>query len=166
MLVCGRIKPHTDFVGDIESGLMKMMLIGLGKHEGAKVYHRAIQDYSFGQIVRSVAGRVLESCRIAAGVAIGLFIGVLIPVAQILLAAVAAVALRANIPVAAAATLITTCPGLGSGSATSRTSGAVFHESSRNARTGTSSAAGCPIPRRLARDQGPRRRIPLTLTCG
>ncbi len=49
---------------------MKMMLIGLGKHEGAKVYHRAIQDYSFGQIVRSVADRVLESCRIAAGLAI------------------------------------------------------------------------------------------------
>ena len=70
VVLCGRIKPHTDFTGDIESGLMKMMLLGLGKHEGAKVYHRAIQDYSFGQIVRSVAGRVLEKCRIAAGVAI------------------------------------------------------------------------------------------------
>ncbi len=70
VLVCNRIKPHTGFVGDIESGLMKMMLIGLGKHEGAKIYHRAIQDYSFGQIVRSVAGRVLESCRVAGGLAI------------------------------------------------------------------------------------------------
>ena len=70
VVVCDRVKPHTDFVGDIESGLMKMMLIGLGKHEGAKIYHRAIQDYSFGQIVRSVAGRVLETCRIAAGVGI------------------------------------------------------------------------------------------------
>lgn len=70
VIVCNRIKPHTDFVGDVESGLMKMMLIGLGKHTGAKIYHRAIQDYSFGQIVRSVAGRVLASCRIVAGVAI------------------------------------------------------------------------------------------------
>lgn len=70
VILCGRIKPHTDFTGDIESGLMKMMLLGLGKHEGAKVYHRAIQDYSFGQIVRSVAGRVLEQCRIVAGLAI------------------------------------------------------------------------------------------------
>ena len=42
MLVVGRVKPHTGFVGDIESGLMKMMLIGLGKHAGALVYHRAI----------------------------------------------------------------------------------------------------------------------------
>jgi hypothetical protein len=70
VLVCGRVKPHTDFVGDIESGLMKMMLIGLGKHEGAKVYHRAIHDYSFGQIVRSVGRRVLEACPIRAGLAI------------------------------------------------------------------------------------------------
>lgn len=70
VVVCGRVKPHTNFVGDIESGLMKMMLIGLGKHNGAKIYHRAIHNYSFGQIVRSVGARVLEKCRIAAGVGI------------------------------------------------------------------------------------------------
>ncbi|ADB16860.1 conserved hypothetical protein [Pirellula staleyi DSM 6068] len=70
VIVVGRIKPHTGFVGDIESGLMKMMLIGLGKHSGAKIYHRAIMNYSFGQILRSVAREVLAKCRIAAGVAI------------------------------------------------------------------------------------------------
>ncbi|REK19188.1 MAG: DUF2088 domain-containing protein [Planctomycetota bacterium] len=70
VLVANRIKPHTGFVGDLESGLMKMMLIGLGKHEGAKVYHRAIHDYSFGQIVRSVGARVLESCGIVGGLAV------------------------------------------------------------------------------------------------
>ncbi len=70
VVVSGRVKPHTNFVGDIESGLMKMMLIGLGKHAGAKIYHRAILDYSFGQIVRSVANRVLEQCGIVAGVGI------------------------------------------------------------------------------------------------
>jgi hypothetical protein len=69
-LVVGRIKPHTNFVGDVESGLMKMMLIGLGKHEGAKIYHRAINDFSFGQIVRSVASQVLSQCRILAGLGI------------------------------------------------------------------------------------------------
>jgi hypothetical protein len=69
VLVAGRIKPHTRFVGDIESGLMKMMLIGLGKHAGALVYHRAIQDFSFGQILRSVGREVLQRCRIVAGLA-------------------------------------------------------------------------------------------------
>lgn len=45
--------------------------------------------------------------RVAAGAAIGLFIGLLIPVAQMPLAAALAVVLRANIPVAVAGTLIT-----------------------------------------------------------
>jgi uncharacterized protein (DUF362 family) len=70
VIVCGRVKPHTGFVGDIESGLMKMMLIGLGKHAGAKIYHRAILNYSFGQIVRSVAREVLSKCHILAGLAV------------------------------------------------------------------------------------------------
>ncbi len=70
VVVCGRVKPHTAFAGDIESGLMKMMLIGLGKCAGAKVYHKAIQDYSFAQIIRSVAAELLSKCRILAGVAI------------------------------------------------------------------------------------------------
>jgi len=70
VLVCGRVKPHTRFVGEIESGLMKMMLIGLGKCNGATVYHKAIEDYSFDQIIRSVAGEVLAKCRVVAGLAI------------------------------------------------------------------------------------------------
>jgi uncharacterized protein (DUF2062 family) len=44
---------------------------------------------------------------VAAGAAVGLFIGFAIPIAQILLAALAAVVLRVNLPVAAAGTLIT-----------------------------------------------------------
>lgn len=70
VVVVNRIKPHTRFAGDIESGLMKMLLIGLGKCDGARVYHRAIMDYSFGQIIRSVAREVIARCRILAGLAI------------------------------------------------------------------------------------------------
>jgi hypothetical protein len=70
VIVCGRVKPHTGFSGDIESGLMKMMLIGLGKKAGAEIYHKAIHDYSFGQIVRSVAREVLSKCRVIAGLGI------------------------------------------------------------------------------------------------
>jgi uncharacterized protein (DUF362 family) len=33
--VVARIKPHTAYHGPIESGLLKMMMIGLGKHAGA-----------------------------------------------------------------------------------------------------------------------------------
>ena len=69
VLVCGRVKPHTGFVGEIESGLHKMMLIGLGKHAGAKIYHRAIQDFSWLEIVSAVADVVLKECKVIAGLA-------------------------------------------------------------------------------------------------
>jgi len=35
----GRVKPHTDFVGPVESGLLKMIAIGLGKQKGAEYFH-------------------------------------------------------------------------------------------------------------------------------
>src|SRR5262249_48091196 len=68
--VVGRIKPHTGYSGQIESGLMKMMMIGLGKHAGASVAHRAIVHHSFDRMVRTVGRTVLERCRIAFGLGI------------------------------------------------------------------------------------------------
>jgi len=70
VLVCNRIKAHTRFIGEIESGLHKMMLIGLGKHAGAKIYHQAIHNYSFDEIIRAVAEQVLDKCGIIGGLAI------------------------------------------------------------------------------------------------
>jgi len=70
VIVAGRVKPHTGFAGEIESGLHKMMLIGLGKHSGAKIYHRAILDYSFREIIAAVAAVVLEKCKVLCGLAI------------------------------------------------------------------------------------------------
>jgi hypothetical protein len=68
--IVARIKPHTDFSGEIESGLHKMMLIGLGKHRGASLYHQAFAHYSFGHIVRSVGQTVIKNCNILLGLAI------------------------------------------------------------------------------------------------
>lgn len=70
VLLINRIKPHTRFAGDIESGLMKMMLIGLGKKRGAEIYHQAIVQHSFDTIVRSVAAEVIQQCNVLGGLAI------------------------------------------------------------------------------------------------
>ncbi len=69
IVVANRVKPHTDFVGEIESGMMKMMMIGMGKHEGAKIYHRAIVNFSFDRIVRTVGRFMLSNCPILCGMA-------------------------------------------------------------------------------------------------
>jgi hypothetical protein len=39
LIICNRVKAHTDFRGPIESGLAKITAIGLGKHQGAKTIH-------------------------------------------------------------------------------------------------------------------------------
>ena len=39
-----RVKPHTGFAGPVESGLMKMLAIGLGKQKGADTFHRRGYD--------------------------------------------------------------------------------------------------------------------------
>ncbi|MEQ9408152.1 MAG: lactate racemase domain-containing protein [Fuerstiella sp.] len=70
VLIVNRVKPHTRFVGPIESGLHKMMLIGLGKHHGAKVYHAGILTHSFSEMIDSIAARVLQECSIVGGLAI------------------------------------------------------------------------------------------------
>jgi hypothetical protein len=65
-----RVKPHTDFKGSIESGLFKMMTIGLGKHKGAIQYHRANIHHGYETVITSVGREMLKKARIGFGVAI------------------------------------------------------------------------------------------------
>jgi len=58
--VVARIKPHTNYHGPIESGFLKMMMIGLGKHAGALTCHRLLLDHPYDQVVRSV-GRLMRA---------------------------------------------------------------------------------------------------------
>ncbi|MBM3262088.1 MAG: DUF2088 domain-containing protein [candidate division Zixibacteria bacterium] len=70
IVVVNRIKPHTDFEGNIGSGLMKMMAIGLGKQKGASYYHAAVFQYGFERMITSVARVVMEKTPIAFGIGI------------------------------------------------------------------------------------------------
>ncbi len=70
VVAINRIKPHTRFAGEIESGLIKMLLVGLGKDVGAKIYHQTIIKYAFDQIVESVLPTVLSELSVLFGLAI------------------------------------------------------------------------------------------------
>ncbi len=64
-----RVKPHTDFRGPVESGLCKMLAIGLAKHAGCSRLHR--EGFPrFGALLPEVAGRVLELTKVGFGIAI------------------------------------------------------------------------------------------------
>jgi hypothetical protein len=65
-----RVKPHTDFKGSIESGLFKMMTIGLGKYKGATQYHRANVTHGYETVITAVGREMLDKARIGFGLGI------------------------------------------------------------------------------------------------
>ncbi|RJP92550.1 MAG: DUF362 domain-containing protein [Desulfobacteraceae bacterium] len=69
IVLINRIKPHTKFKADIESGLCKMLTVGLGKHQGAAEFHQRAVDHTFG-IIESAAAILLEKTKILFGVAV------------------------------------------------------------------------------------------------
>jgi hypothetical protein len=68
--VVNRVKPHTDFKGSIESGLFKMMTIGLGKWKGAVQYHRANVNHGYETVITAVGREMLAKARIGFGLGI------------------------------------------------------------------------------------------------
>jgi len=70
IVVVNRIKPHTDFHGPIESGLMKMAAIGLGKEKGAQQLHQAMMRMGGSAAVLEAARAVLRLGKISFGVGV------------------------------------------------------------------------------------------------
>ena len=65
----GRVKPHTDFHGPTESGLLKMIAIGLGKQKGADTFH--MRGFAvFHELIPAVAAATLARVNIPFGLAL------------------------------------------------------------------------------------------------
>lgn len=69
VVTLSRIKPHTDFRGQLESGIAKMLVIGLGKRDGAAQHHRwgfkGLRD-----MLPETLKVILDKTRFAAGLAV------------------------------------------------------------------------------------------------
>jgi hypothetical protein len=69
VVTVSRVKPHTDFRGRIESGIVKMLVIGLGKRDGAAQHHRwgfrGLRD-----MIPETCKVILEKTRFLAGLAV------------------------------------------------------------------------------------------------
>ena len=69
IIVMNKIKPHADFKGELESGLCKMMVIGLGKHKGCTQLHRRGFD-RMAELLEPCARLFLERAPVLLGVGI------------------------------------------------------------------------------------------------
>lgn len=67
IILINRIKPHTDFHGRFESGLVKMSVIGLGKEKQASAIHD-YGVYGLSHLIPEVAGEVLSTGKIIGGI--------------------------------------------------------------------------------------------------
>lgn len=70
VFVINRVKPHTRFLGPVQSGLLKMLLIGLGKQAGAAACHRMAHHLPFQQLVAEGTGMIFREAPILGGLAI------------------------------------------------------------------------------------------------
>jgi len=65
-----KIKAHTAFQGKVESGLLKMLVVGLGKEEGARSFHQYALRSPFPRYMLELARGVMTKIKIPAGVAV------------------------------------------------------------------------------------------------
>jgi len=70
IIVVNKINSHSEFIGEVESGLSKMCLLGLGKHKGAITYHQIIDQYGWPRVSESLLKIVLKKAPIICGVAV------------------------------------------------------------------------------------------------
>jgi len=70
VVVMNRIKPHTEFEGPIESGLMKMMAIGLGKHKGCFEVHKQTVNFGYSRVIPEIGALILDRLPVLFGVGI------------------------------------------------------------------------------------------------
>jgi hypothetical protein len=68
IVLINRVKKHTEFDHEFESGLIKMMGIGLGKQEGAATYHEAMLTYGYPHVLLTVAHQVMQHSNLLFGV--------------------------------------------------------------------------------------------------
>jgi hypothetical protein len=70
IIIVNRIKEHTEFIGQIESGLIKMAVVGLGRIAGAEVMHQLAVKISYARAIQSIASALFSNLRILGGIAI------------------------------------------------------------------------------------------------
>ena len=70
VILVGRVKEHTEFSGPIESGLLKMAVVGLGRVAGATSMHQAAVKYTYAESIKAMAELIFKKTPMLGGIAL------------------------------------------------------------------------------------------------
>jgi len=69
-IVVNRIKPHTKFIAPAESGILKMLCVGMGKHQGAIAYHTWAMKHGFFELGKAMGQAIAAGANFRFGLAV------------------------------------------------------------------------------------------------
>ncbi len=70
IIIINRVKPHTNFSGQIESGLSKMTVVGLGKQRGAKSFHSTAISEGYVETLQTALSVIKSNTSLLGGIAL------------------------------------------------------------------------------------------------
>jgi hypothetical protein len=70
ILLVNRVKEHTEYMGDTESGILKMAVVGLGRQPGAETMHRLAVNITYLKAIHAIARVLFKELNILGGIAL------------------------------------------------------------------------------------------------
>jgi hypothetical protein len=70
VLIVNRIKEHTEYIGDTESGILKMAVVGFGRQPGAETMHRLAVNISYFKAIHAIAASLFKNLKVLGAIAL------------------------------------------------------------------------------------------------
>ena len=70
VLIVNRIKEHTEYIGDTESGILKMAVVGFGRQPGAETMHRLAVNISYFKAINAIAASLFKNLKVLGAIAL------------------------------------------------------------------------------------------------
>ncbi len=70
ILIVNRVKEHTEYLGETESGILKMAVVGFGRQPGAETMHKLAVNISYVKAIHLIAASLFRNLKILGGVAL------------------------------------------------------------------------------------------------
>ena len=70
ILIVNRVKEHTEYIGETESGILKMAVVGFGRQLGAETMHQLAVNITYYKAIHLIAASLFKNLKILGGIAL------------------------------------------------------------------------------------------------